>query len=421
MFADFLVVEWSPTTFPLAAPAWEDITQYVTSVTASRGFGSLIDTYSNGTATVVANNGAGVTDPGWLDASSVTKWVRMRVRHTGSAWYVFSGYVGRTVHGWGEAPQRRTVTFQLVDLFQLLGPSTVDNVDTYFGGTPIGEVFQAEYSNQSGWVTNGGPLDVATWVFGQLGVALTSTDGHCHECLFVPSNLRGPALSTLATYLEAGLERVEIAADGGAYLRGRWDATIAYTASPTSPVFSDDLTVNSTAFNYRRGTLDVAALDRDFYNTAVVDGVEGGPFTQTRNTHADFPVAAYTRTSTPIADANWSRGTAEAVAIMSSGFDTFPARIECVLGGPQATSVDATHPALANVLGVATVVQNHAATGPYSWPVATTRITFDINQQAGFKATFDFTNLGFAQLDNFGGGLYQLGVSTLGAGRIFGP
>lgn len=93
-----IIVEFSPTTAPLATPSWVDITAYVMgSVSITRGRGSEFDTFGAGSAQLVLNNDDRRFDPSYASGpyyGNLKAKRRIRVRTSG--YTLFTGWV----EGW---------------------------------------------------------------------------------------------------------------------------------------------------------------------------------------------------------------------------------------------------------------------------------------------------------------------------------
>lgn len=188
-----VTVEFSPTTDPLEAPLWVDITPDLRSFTTNRGRSSELDRVEAGLATFVMDNHLGQYDPTntagpYYGGLRPFRQIRLRAwtHETDAPFYVgdsyvggqdvlgtsvtpiglFSGFVEEWQQGWDPQPSYSpdaTVTIRAVDAFGVLSKMNgIPMADIQsFSGTVVGLILDVMWPNAPRDIADG--LNVVNW------------------------------------------------------------------------------------------------------------------------------------------------------------------------------------------------------------------------------------------------------------------
>lgn len=167
-FLPFVVLEFSPSTGPMGAAVWVDITDALVSFTTSRGRHHELDRTETGKCTLILASDDRRFDPlnaegPWYGQLAPNKRIRIRAVWDGVDYPVFTGYVEEwTVPLWRPGPVQTKVT--AVDGFGLLSEVDVyGNYPEQATGARINDVL-----TEAGWST-GQPWVLGDAVYGVLG------------------------------------------------------------------------------------------------------------------------------------------------------------------------------------------------------------------------------------------------------------
>lgn len=127
-FGSTVAIEFSPTTGPLEAPVWVDITEHVRvaqGVTVRRGRSSELDEFQAGTASFTLDNRSRLFDPSYTAGAyfgnlKVLRRFRIRVLYNSVTYPVFNGFIQGWPQVYDVSNKEATVPVDLVDGFGLL-------------------------------------------------------------------------------------------------------------------------------------------------------------------------------------------------------------------------------------------------------------------------------------------------------------
>lgn len=404
-FANYLTVEWSPSTAAFGTESWVNITGKVKTIRCSAGARSLEDVFGSGTCTLEVNNQL-KTVAAWLDMNTWYRFRRLRVSTATAT--LFDGWVKSIVH---DPNITNGVSFARIECIDALGllseASGISHFEDYWGTPPDRTI-----DGVDGYVDESAVRDVLAWLNDTLGSIGEdqSNEGMSLAPMFIPGKLTGSGLSIMQDYLEA--ERGQLAGAGTTInVYGRYKPFTLAAASATA-AFSD-------AGGYKYRDLVLAAPDEAYYDTAVIGGVGIDP-QRAADVPFNYPASSYTRTSqSPLADSNWAQANADMIVKLGKQTNTYPRQIKAHVAGPKATSVDTSHPAvLATIPGADRIDVTYAGT---TYKLRVVAVEHNISTVDGWWVTF-----GFSSIDRFisaygAAGVFTLGTSALGGTDILGP
>lgn len=302
-----LVVEFSPTTPPMAGPAWVDITEHVMAFSTARGRQRDTDRVEAGTLSLTLANDDRRFDPtndGGPYAGTLTRRRRIRVRAIwdGVDYPVWSGYVERWGIGlWRHGRQVSRVT--ATDGFDLLAQKQVSEA----------------FPEQTTGARIGAILDAAGWSTGQPGLLDDPTYGLLNSTMLL-SPVGAKALDDGQTTVQAAtlsnttvlqhMQTMALAEQGLLFIDGEGTVTYhsrhhrayprAISATFGSDVDGGDLPFEDAALDDRPSTIynevritrsggaEHVALDQD-----AIDEFFGQTFSATLPLTTDAEAAEY--------------------------------------------------------------------------------------------------------------------------------
>lgn len=411
MFADFLTVEWAPTSAPFdPAPTWVDITSFAKSCRAFSGLRGPTDLLGSGTLTLDVNNDLGGGD--WIDKDVWYRSRQIRVYTADSV--LFAGWITRIVPNYGFRDGISLARIEAVDAIGLLASGSTDaDFATYVAGSPIGVWAARSINNRDGYVGDGGCAAVADWLLAPLAVDFNGTADGSRMPVFVEAKQSGNALQLLQDFLEAEQGRL-ISFTGGSsvFVSGRYHEFGAAGDDPAA-TFADD----GTGFRYLLDSLVLSAPDETYIDDCTYGG-QGIDNQRTASTPADYPPATFVRTSqSPIADVNWALANTELIVTLGKQTGTYPRSLACQVTGPTYTSYDPLHPAIVGQVGFPFDVLFKGST----YKVVATSMEHTVDTKTGWKCVFTFRSLDRIIAAYGGSSVFIVGTSEWGGPDIFGP
>ena len=318
--ADFVTVEWAPASDPTSTtPTWVDITDIVMEVTVSGGRSGVFDLYGPRTATIVCRNGRkSPAEAPTFDIQGFYKWRQIRVtRANGDP--LFTGHILALEHDQTESP--------------FVGWVTISGIDK------MGVLARAEFNADAGSTVNG--IDTAVTLLEAVTAALDQSLLDSASLTFVSGSTAyfkfpdrsdpddpdsfptGNILQWVQDVFEGEAGTFQYSADGGVYVRGRWQPfQLAPSGATPTAVFSD--TATGAEYKYLRENLTFAPPDQNYYTRAVAKSANHDPVFEVDSGDATIFRETLSRTDLPFIYQSWAEANAAHWFRLYNETPTFP-------------------------------------------------------------------------------------------------